>query len=279
MNMIDSHFHVWDRSRFPYDWLAHFPELNRDILPCDYRTATRSLHVTQSVFVEAYVSRERCVDEALWILSQARENEWIVGIVGAVYLESPHAAQDLRRLAEHKLFKGVRRLLDEEQDDDFPARPDFIRGVQILAQFGLPFDICIRHTQLRAAIELVKQSPGVRFVLDHCGKPNFKDAQWQPWADQISEFAGLRNTYCKMSGLVTEAGREKVAVEHLKPYIDHVVAQFGFERLMFGTDWPVCTMVSSPERWLEVLLAALPELTENQNDWLFRESCKRFYGL
>jgi L-fuconolactonase len=82
-----------------------------------------------------------------------------------------------------------------------------------------------------------------------------------------------------MSGLVTEAGREKVAVKHLKAYIDHVVAQFGFERLMFGTDWPVCTMVSSPERWLEVLLAALPELTENQNDWLFRESCKRFYGL
>jgi L-fuconolactonase len=279
MNIIDSHFHLWDRSRFSYDWLNAVPELNRDMLPCEYWATARSLPITQSVFVEAYVNREYYVDETLWVLSQTRDNKWIAGIVGAVYLESPHAAQDLQRLAEHRLFKGVRRLLDEEPDDNFPARPDFIRGVQTLAQFSLPFDICIRNTQLPAALELVKQSPGVQFVLDHCGKPNIKDGQWQPWADQVAEFATLGNTYCKMSGLVTEAGRENVTVEHLKPYIDHILAQFGVERLMFGTDWPVCILASSPERWLEVLLAALADLTEDQKDWLFRKSCERFYNL
>lgn len=278
-SIIDSHFHLWDRSRFPYDWLATVPELNRDILPGSYRTVTQSLGVNQSVFVEAYVNRKYCVEEALWVISQARDSEWIAGIVGAIYLESPRAEIDLRHLAEHKLFKGVRLLLDEEHDDDFPARPDFIRGVQMLGPLGLPFDICIRHTQLRAAIELVKRSAGVRFVLDHCGKLNIKEALWQPWADQMAEFAGFRNTYCKMSGLVTEAGREKATVDHLKPYIDHVVAQFGFERLMFGTDWPVCTTAASPDQWLDVLRRALPELTETQSEWLFRKSCLQFYGL
>jgi L-fuconolactonase len=279
MNIIDSHFHLWDRTRFSYDWLGAVPEVNRDMLPCEYKAAAQSLRVAQSVFVEAYVNREYSVDETLWVLSQTRDHKWIAGVVGAVYVERPQAAQDLQRLAEHRLFKGVRRLLDEEPDDGFPARPDFIRGVQKLAQFRLPFDICIRNTQLRAAIELVKQSPGVLFVLDHCGKPNIRGGQWQPWADQIAEFAGFRNTYCKMSGLVTEAGRENVTVEHLKPYIDHVVAQFGFERLMFGTDWPVCTLASSPDRWIEVLLASLPEVNQQQKDWLFRKCCERFYNL
>lgn len=279
MNIIDSHFHLWDCSRFPYDWLRAVRELNRDMLPGEYWAAAQSLRVVQSVFVEAYVNREYCVDETLWVLSQSRDNQWIAGIVGAVYLENPQATEDLERLAKHRLFKGVRRLLDEEPDDDVPARPDFIRGVQRLAQFGLPFDICIRNTQLRAAIELVKQSPDVRFVLDHCGKPNVRDGQWQPWADQIAELAGFRNTYCKMSGLVTEAGREKATAEHLRPYIEHVLAQFGVERLMFGTDWPVCTLASSPNRWLEVLLASLPDLTENQKDWMFRKTCEQFYGL
>jgi L-fuconolactonase len=196
-----------------------------------------------------------------------------------VYLEQPGAKEQLSELARHPRFKGVRRLFDEEPDDAFPVRDDVIRGVERLAQHNLSFDICIRCGQLASVIELLRRVPQVKFVLDHCGKPNIRKAQWQPWADQIAEIARYENAWCKLSGLMTEAGPEKCSIEHLHPYIAHVMESFGYERVMFGTDWPVCTLANDVEIWMGIVRGALKSASEAQRARIYRESCIEFYRL
>ena len=279
VNITDSHFHLWDRRRFGYDWLAEAPLLDRDFLPEDYRQATASMKIERSVFVEAYVNQQHCVGESQWVVEEAETHPWLAGVVGAAYVESDESNEQLKKLTEYGLVKGIRRLFDEEPDENFAALPEVIRGVEKLAEYNLSFDICIRCTQLAGAIELVRQSAGVRFVLDHCGKPNIKDEQWQPWADEIAELASYDNVWCKMSGLVTEAGAEKSTTEHLKPYIDHVIASFGFYRLMFGSDWPVCTLAAEPTKWLMILHEALGSISDADSHRLFQGTCEQFYRL
>jgi predicted TIM-barrel fold metal-dependent hydrolase len=277
--IFDSHFHIWDKSTFQYSWLRSVPELNRDFVLSDYLHAIQPLKVLRSIFVEAYVDRELGSAEALWALSQANENPIIAGVVGAVYLEDPAAAGDLARLKMNPKFKGIRRLLDEEPDDNFPASESLIEGIKRLADLHLPFDICIRHTQLQAAIEMVKRCPDTRFVLDHCGKPDIRCHKWQPWADQIHAIAAHRNVYCKISGLVTEAGPENLSPVRLRPYIQHIIRTFGFRRVMFGTDWPICSLVTTTKQWLELLLESVGKVSDGDLEWLFWRTCKEFYKL
>jgi L-fuconolactonase len=278
-SLIDSHFHVWNKAAFSYGWLEAVPQLNCDHLLPLYRANTRDLGIQKAVFVEAYVDQRHSMDEALWALSLANKNPLIACVVGAVYLERLEGHEQLRQLATWQKFKGVRRLLDEESSDGFPATEDFIKGVQLLEEYGLPFDICIRRTQMDAAIELVDRSPGVRFVLDHGGKPNIRDQEWQPWAGQIAALSAHKNVYCKLSGLMSEAGIENTSVECLGPYVNHLISNFGFERIMFGTDWPVCNLVASPARWMQILVQSIGDINPRDYDWLFSRTCERFYAL
>jgi L-fuconolactonase len=166
-------------------------------------------------------------------------------------LEKGDAVEDdLVRLAQIPLVRGVRRLLQSEADDAFCLRPDFVRGVRRLARFGFSFDLCVFHRQLANATELVRRCPEVRFVLDHIGKPAIKEGRLEPWRAELKALAALPNIWCKVSGLVTEADWAKWTAADLRPYLEHVRACFGPERLMFGGDWPVSTQATDYPRWV-----------------------------
>jgi L-fuconolactonase len=167
----------------------------------------------------------------------------IGAIVAAAPLEEPNAEDILRDLAAYDRVVGVRRMAWHRSAPDFYRDPNLIKGVQLLEKYELSFELCANHSQLPAAIALVKATPNVRHAVNHCGGPDIKGQQFQPWADHMSELASFDNVWCKVSGIVTRAS-ENWAKEELKLYIDHLVAVFGFDRLMFGSDWPVCTLAA-----------------------------------
>jgi L-fuconolactonase len=279
--MIDAHVHLWDPHRFPMPWLESAPDLNLVFGVEEYRTETVGLPIVGMVYVEVGVATPFALLEARHAVALAQQEPRLLGIVAAAPLEYGDQTRvyldALQALGP--FVKGVRRNVQDEVDPAFCVQPSFVRGVQMLAEYGLSCDICVRDHQLAATIELVRQCPEVRFVLDHLGKPDIKDAALDPWRADLEQLAACPNAWLKLSGLVTEADHLQWKIEHLRPYVDHALAVFGADRTMFGGDWPVMLQASSYPRWVE----ALDELTarlppESQRD-VWRHTAEKFYRL
>ena len=189
------------------------------------------------------------------------------------------ARSSLEKMAANPRIKGVRRIIQFEPDQNFCLRPAFVHGVQLLSEYHFSFDICINHNQLANTIRLVQQCPDTSFVLDHIGKPDIKNGLLDPWREQIAELARIPNVVCKISGLATEADNDHWTKAQLRPYINHVIDCFGFERVMFGGDWPVATEATDCPRWVETLLWAVAGCSEIELTHLFRDTASRFYHL
>ena len=202
----------------------------------------------------------------------------IGAIVASAPLEDSSAEEILKQLTEYELVVAIRRMAWHRPDNQFYRSPELIKGVQLLEKFDLSFDLCANHQQLAAAIDLVKATPNVRHAVNHCGGPDINGKQFQPWADHISELASFDNVHCKVSGIVTTASEDWTKAE-LKPYIDHLVAVFGYDRLMFGSDWPVCTLAAEYQQWVEALLWALQDATDIDRQKLFHDNAKEFYRI
>jgi predicted TIM-barrel fold metal-dependent hydrolase len=185
----------------------------------------------------------------------------------------------LEKMADNRLVKGIRRIIQFEDDIEFCLQPDFIHGLQALPDYGLSFDICINPMQLANTIKMVAQSPDVPFILDHIGKPDIKNQIFEPWQHEIRTLAGFPNVWCKLSGLVTEADHANWTRDDLKPYIDQVIECFGFERVVFGGDWPVATQASDYPRWVETLAWAVSGASEEEIRKLFHDNAVEFYRL
>lgn len=279
MQIVDAHHHLWERGRFVYPWLKNYPAIDRDYLFQDYEVVARRCGIAKSVFVQAEVEPRFGLQEARWALSLADSEGPISAVVAWAPIEQPGLEQYLQELAGHPRLKGIRRLIQGEADPNFCARPAFVAGVRQLARFGLSFDLCVYHYQLPAVLELVRQVPEVSFVLDHIGKPDIKAGILDPWQHHLRELAKLDNVMCKVSGMATEADWQRWKPEDLRPYLDRVIQAFGFERLMFGTDWPVCTLAVEGERWLEVVQEGVKEATEEEKRQLFCDTATTFYRL
>lgn len=278
--IVDTHVHLWDLGRLNYPWLAKSRMLNRNFLPADFRRASEAVKIEKIVFVQCDCVPEQAVAEAEWVASLARDEPRLRGIVARASLEKGEAAQEqVARLAELPLVKGVRRLIQGEADPAFCVRPDFVRGVQLLHGFGLSFDLCITHRQLAATIELVRQCPDVAFVLDHIGKPDIKSGRMDPWRAELRELAQLGNVSCKISGMATEADWAKWTTADLRPYIEHVIACFGFDRVMFGGDWPVSTQATDYARWVATLDEVLRGCSRDELQRFYVANAERFYRL
>lgn len=278
--LVDSHVHLWDPRRLRYPWLDGIPALNRPFLPADFRSACGPVAVEKAVFVECGCSARQHLDEVGWITQLARREPRLGGIVAAVGLEQGAKARvALATLARNPLVKGVRRSLQGEADPAFCLRPEFVDGVKVLAESGYSFDLCIVHDQLPAVTRLVRQCPEIRFVLDHAGKPPIREQRVEPWRKDLRMLAALPNVWCKLSGLVTEADHKHWTLDHLQPYIAHVVDCFGFDRVMFGGDWPVSTLVTDYPRWVETLGRAVAGATAGDLKKLFHDNARRFYHL
>ena len=277
--IVDAHVHLYDPGVVRYGWMRGKPALEGPHGLAELDAARGQVEVEGLVWIEVGADPGQHQGEARWIADLAAGEPRVRGIVAHTPLErGAAAAADLERLLEHRRLKGIRRLLQDEADDAFCLRPAFVEGVRLLARHDLSFDLCVYHRQLAGALELARRCPEVRVVLDHIGKPGIQDGLIEPWRSQIGELAALPNVWCKISGLITEAGRDWTR-ERLRPYLDHVLEAFGFERVMFGSDWPVSEQTHRYEEWVEIVERALAGASEAEHRRLFRDNAIAFYRL
>lgn len=278
--IVDTHLHIWNLDRLRYPWLASVPLLNKNHLIEDYVRACGPVKVAKMVFLQCECDPAQFQREAEWVAEVAKVDPRIRGIVPWAPLEKGVAVEEeLARLAADPLVKGIRRIIQFEPDQNFCLRPDFVRGLRLLPKYGLTFDLCINHTQLANTIALVRQCPQVTFVLDHIAKPDIKAGRLDPWRSELRELAGLPNVWCKLSGLVTEADHARWTPADLRPYIDHTIACFGFDRVMFGGDWPVAEQATDYPRWVDTLDAAVAGASVDEVRKLYVTNAERFYRV
>jgi L-fuconolactonase len=239
---IDAHQHFWIYDPDEYGWIDDsMAPLRRDFLPKDLEPELRRTKFQGSVAVQA----RQTLEETRWLLELADRSPKILGVVGWTDLCSPEAGAQLSKFATNPKLVGIRHVVQSEPDDRFLLRPDFLRGVASLAAFDLAYDILIYPRHLPVAAEFVTRFPAQRFVLDHMAKPLIKAGEMDGWAEGIRKLAAFPNVFCKLSGLVTEADWLRWTPDDVKPYLDVAFESFGTDRLMIGSDWPVC-LIAAP---------------------------------
>ncbi len=275
-DLIDAHQHFWQVGRFDYPWMTSDPGiLNRDYLPADLEPLLRRNGVEQTVLVQASNS----VAESRWLLKLADENSFIAGVVGWVDLMSLETASQLEELTAHPKFKGVRHLVESEPEDDWLVRGEVLNGLKILAAFEVPFDLLVHTRHLKFARRVADEVPELSLVIDHLAKPPIARGEFDEWARELRPLAGYRNMHCKLSGLVTEAKWTSWTTADLRPYVDYALELFGPERLMFGSDHPVCLLAASYDRVLDSFQEILKDLSAEDRAQVFGANAARFYGL
>ncbi len=271
---IDAHQHFWSYSAAEYPWLGTGMEhLRRDFMPTDLTPLLASAGLTHSVAVQARQS----LAETRWLLELADVDAAIYGVVGWVDLRSVDVADQLAMFAANSKFLGVRHVVQDEADDRFLLGADFVRGLRALPQFGLTYDILIYPQQLPASIELVRMLPDQPFVLDHIAKPRIREGLLQPWAEQIRELALMPNVMCKVSGMVTEAAWRGWKLDEFRPYLDVVFDAFGVDRLMYGSDWPVCLAAGEYAEVVGLVRDYVRERCPDAMDRIFGLNAAEFY--
>ena len=278
--VVDTHVHFWDTARLRYPWLENSALLNRPYLPQDYDEAVGPVKVGRIVFVEAACADDQTRAEVDWVTALAKDEPRIEGIVANVPLEQGEAVlPSLEALAANPLVKGVRRFFSTNKEAPHGLAPELAKGVQCLERFGLRFDLGLQRSQIPVATELARQCPNVRFMLNHIGVPDIKNNVLDPWREEIRALAEYPNVFCKMSGAATVADHEAWTPEDLKPALDHVIECFGFERMTFGSDWPVMLLATAYPRWVAAVTWAVRGCSEAEKRRLFHDTAVDFYGL
>ena len=273
---IDAHQHFWRYDPVRDAWINdQMTVIRRDFLPKDLAPELKSNKIDGCVAVQADQSEA----ESFFLLDLAAKNNFIRGVVGWVDLCAPSVGERLEAFSRHNKLRGFRHIVQAEPDDRFMLRESFLRGIRSLRQFGFTYDILIYTHQFPAAIELVAKFPDQRFVLDHLGKPPIKAKQVERWAQHIRTLASNANVFCKVSGMVTEADWKNWRADDFKPYLDVVFESFCVERLMFGSDWPVCLLAGNYRQVLELVSSYTQKLSAQERDKIFGLNAKQFYGL
>lgn len=272
---IDAHHHLWDLSVRDQDWIPEHSPIRRNFLPADLAPQARAAGVTGTVLVQTVT----VAAETPEFLALADTHDLIAAVVGWTDLTRPGVADELARLRELPgggYLRGIRHQVQGEPDPEWLLRPDVHRGLTALADAGLVYDLIVRPHQLPAAVKAAEAHPRLTFVLDHLGKPPIASGALDPWATAVRSLAALPNTVCKLSGMVTEADPASWTVEDLRPYADTVLDVFGPDRLMFGSDWPVCTAAAT---YGEVLDAATRLIAPADRTAVLETTATRVYGL
>ena len=272
---LDSHQHFWQFNPAEYGWMKPEWPIRRDFLPSDLAPLLKQQELHGCIAVQA----RQTIEESRWLLTLARESPIIKGVVGWVDLRSDRVEEQLAELAPHPRFVGVRHVVQDEPDDRFMLQPDFIRGISKLKQFKLTYDLLVFPHQLSAASELVRRFPEQPFVLNHLAKPHIRDGMLSPWREQIRELAQCPNVFCKVSGMVTEADWTSWQPADFRPYLDVAFDAFGEDRLMFGSDWPVCLLAGSYERIFRLMDDYTQQLPPADRAKFFGANAVRFYGI
>ncbi len=273
---IDSHQHFWKYSKEQYPWIGEGMEvLARDRLPADLNPLLKENGIGGTIAVQA----RQVAEETEALLAMAEEYDFIRGVVGWVDLRRPDVEAQLERFKDRKKLVGVRHVVQDEPDEKFVLREDFMRGIGKLKAYGLVYDILIFPHQLAAAIELVKRFPEQVFLLDHIAKPNIKDKKMSPWDSDIKKLASFENVSCKISGMVTEADWHNWSAEDFRPYMEVVLEAFGAKRLTIGSDWPVCTLAGEYGSVISIAADFIAQLSNAEQKAIWEENPKSIYGL
>ena len=273
---IDAHQHFWNYDPREYQWIDEtMTPLRRDFLPADLQHELEREGFRGSVAVQARQS----LQETRWLLELAAQSPFILGVVGWVELRSPQAGAHLKQLAQNPKLVGIRHIVQSEPDDRFLLQPDFLRGISLLAEFDLAYDILIYPKHLAVAAEFVRRFPEQRFVLDHLAKPEIKSGTISAWNKGMAELASYPNVYCKLSGLVTEADWNRWKPEDMRPYLDVAFERFGANRLLIGSDWPVCTLAGSYARVMGLVKEYLSGHPEQEREAILGGNARRFWRL
>lgn len=293
MERIDAHQHYWDIDQvFPVDGMPWFlgavtygwrpaglAALDRSLLPLDLEPALAAKGIAGTILVNAIHS----LGETRWMLDLARRHRSIEGVVGWVNLAQPAelVAQDLDQFALDATLVGIRHLAQFEPDERWHLRPDVLAGLRVLAQRGVPYDLLLKPSQLGHVPELSEKLPDLNMVVDHLAKPDIKHGTLEPWARDIRRAARNPRLFCKLSGMITEADHQRWTPADLTPYVETVLEAFGTDRVMYGSDWPVCTLAASYDRVYDALLdnlrRILGDLDGETERAIFRDNALRFY--
>ena len=273
---IDAHQHFWRYDPAQYDWIDDaIAALRRDHLPADAQREMARAGVDACIAVQAL----QTLGETRWLLALADAHPFIAGVVGWIDLQSPDARAQLQEFADHPGLVGIRHIVQSEPDDRFMLRPAFCAGLALLEEFGLAYDILVYSRHLPVAAELVDRFPSQRFVLDHLGKPDIRGGAIDVWARDLRRLAVRPNVWAKLSGLVTEADWSRWTPAMLRPYLDIAFDCFGAERLMIGSDWPVCTVAGDYSRTMHVVMDYVADRPARERDAVLGGNARRFWNL
>jgi len=282
VRLVDTHVHFWHPKRLKYSWLRDTALLNRPYEVQDYPTQDATPTPEALVFLECDADPGQFLDEINFVEEQSQHDQRIRAIVAHAPLEQGRAVEPLleRIVASSSKVRGIRRILQSLPDPNTLLRSSaFLDGVRLLRKFGLHFEITVTHTQMDPVIEFVRKLPEIPMVLDHCGKPGIRDGHLASFQRHANELARCPNVHCKLSGLATEADHLRWTDEQLIPYIDTALQAFGPDRLLYGSDWPVCLLATSISRWIGVLDRALKGCSQEQLHRIFRENANALYRL
>jgi L-fuconolactonase len=276
MLRLDSHQHFWRYNPVEHNWMTDaMSAIRRDFLPDELAPLLSANSFDGSIAVQA----RQNLEETRWLLELSDAHPTIRGVVGWVDLRSDDLANQLAAFSQHPRLVGVRHVVHDELDDNFMLRPEFRRGIAQLREFGLTYDLLLFPKHLPMAARLVAEFPGQSFVLDHIAKPLIADRVISPWREDLQALADFPNVTCKISGMVTEARWQQWQPEDFHPYLDAVFAAFGPERLMVGSDWPVCTLSAGYASTMAIVTNYVQQFAESTQAAILGGNCARIYGI
>lgn len=275
MKIIDTHQHFWKYNSTDFGWVTDDMQvLRKDYLPDELEVILKNNQVNGCIAVQA----DQSETETNFLLELAASNSFISGVVGWIDLRNQFLDERLQHYNQFPKLKGFRHILQSEEPA-FMLQDEFLNGINLLQKYNFTYDILIYPKHLAAALELAKQFPQQSFVIDHMAKPNVNHKEIHEWEKGIRAISNCANVYCKLSGLVTEANWQTLTNQDLVPYINIIVQAFGIDRIMFGSDWPVCLLASTYDRWLSVVKNFFSEYTIADQEKIFSQNAINFYNL
>jgi predicted TIM-barrel fold metal-dependent hydrolase len=280
IRIVDAHQHLWDRSKFRLPWIKKGSTLDRDFVMKDYDEAVKGLNVVKAVYMEVDVDPKQQVSEAKYVIDLCRRAD--TTMAAAVISGRPDQdifAKYVARFKDSAYIKGIRQVLHGDAPAGHCLKKEFIRGIQLLGDNGLSFDLCMRPGELPDAAKLISTCPDTRFILDHCGNAPVQTKDLTKWKKDISALAKNKNVVGKISGIVASLKPGEWKAEDLAPAVNHTLDTFGPDRVMFAGDWPVCTLAATFSQWVNALKSIVSERPREEQIKLFHDNAVRFYGL
>ena len=274
--MIDAHQHFWKFNPVRDAWITpDMQVLRRDFLPEDLGPVLQAAGVTGTVAVQA----DQSIEETRFLLELTRKHSFIKGVVGWIDLKASDLSRRLEFFSEEEKLKGFRHIVQAESDPGFLLQDDFLRGVREIGSRGYSYDILIKYQQLPMAATFSGLLPDVPLIIDHLAKPPIRLGDWKLWAEDLKKFANLTHVYCKVSGLVTEADWAYWKPEDFRIYLEVVTGIFGTDRIIYGSDWPVCLLASDYPSQLNIIREYFSAFSSDEQAAVFHINAERFYRL